>query len=302
MCAKVILSTDPGIDDAMAIAFLNKLNSLEIVWTTMGNNTLEKCTNNAVKILELLGKREIPIIKGAAEPISKKDVLSAGVHGKDGLGNTNLPMPDLSLCNWKSLDFIISLIKKNPLEYTLVSIGPLTNLAFLIQKAPKTVIKLIKQVIIMGGAINVPGNVTPYAEFNVYCDPHAAEIVFNSDVPTTLVGLDVTQKVTMKTAHIQKLEKRGTELTKFIAKIAQFYSNFHLGVDGCFLHDPLAAAIAIDPTLVNTQDLNIEIITDDPDKAGQIIVVDDENSPKISVALEVNTEKFMNLFMKTLLK
>ena len=119
---KIILSTDPGIDDAMAIIFLSKLDALEAIWTTMGNNTLEICTNNSIKILELIEKQGIPIIKGAETPISNGKYSIAGVHGKDGLGNTNLPVPSLSSFTWESLEFIISKIEQYPNEFSLVSI------------------------------------------------------------------------------------------------------------------------------------------------------------------------------------
>ena len=302
MCAKIILSTDPGIDDAMAIIFLSKLNVLEAIWTTMGNNTLEICTNNSVKILELIGKQGIPIIKGAEMPISNANHTIAGVHGKDGLGNTNRPLPSLSSFTWESLEFIISNIKRFPNEISLVSIGPLTNLANLFQKGPKHLYKKLKQVIIMGGAVTVPGNITPYAEFNIFCDPQAAKIVFSSGMPITLIGLDVTHKAVMTKSHIQKLENKGTEILKFLAEIATFYSKFHQGVGGCYLHDPLAAAAAIDPTLITSSDLFIDVIIDDPKRVGQTIVVEEANFPKISVALKFDQEKFLDMFITSLLQ
>lgn len=301
MSKKIILSTDPGIDDAIAIIFLSKINVLEAIWTTMGNNTLETCTNNTVKILELLGRRDIPIIEGAAKPLSRKMNFSAQVHGKDGLGNTELPLPDLSMFSWKKLDYIVSTITSNPNEVTIVSIGPLTNLANLIQNAPTEIINLVKEIIVMGGAVKVLGNVTPYAEFNIFCDPHAAKIVFNCDLPITLVGLDVTHKIILTETHLETLETKGTPATEFIGKIARFYAKFHRSIDGCYLHDPLAAAVAIDPTIVTQKELHIDVVTEDSKKIGKTYEVNATEGSRISVCLDVDAEKFFNLFYTGLL-
>jgi len=251
MADQIVLSCDPGIDDALAIVFLSKLNSLKAIWTTMGNNTLENCTYNAVKVLNLLGDRQIPIIQGAAQPLSGPIDLAQGVHGKDGLGDTALNLPDLSDFTWETMDFITASLIENPRKITLVSTGPLMNLAILIQNVPRETLLLFKEIVIMGGAITVPGNITPYAEFNVFCDPQAAKIVLSSGLPITLVGLDVTHKAIMTESHIRLLEVKGTPLTEFLVEIIRFYSNFHRGLNGCYLHDPLAAAVALDSTLIN---------------------------------------------------
>ncbi|NVM55915.1 MAG: nucleoside hydrolase, partial [Candidatus Helarchaeota archaeon] len=236
-----------------------------------------------------------------AAPISGKLELVAKVHGKDGLGDTQLPLPDSSTIRWENLNYIISTITSNPHEYTLVSVGPLTNLASLLQNGPKAIVDSVKEVIIMGGAVTVPGNVTPYAEFNIFCDPHAAKIVFDSELPITLIGLDVTHKVVMKDAHIKQLEAKNTPLTNFVAKIAHFYKKFHEKVEGCYLHDPLTAAVAIDPTLISTNKFNLDVITNDFPEIGQTIPIDSTRNPNISVALIVNEKKFLDFFLNTLL-
>ena len=154
----------------------------------------------------------------------------------------------------------------------------------------------------MGGAVTVPGNVTPYAEFNIYCDPKAAKIVLSSGCPVTLVGLDVTHKAIMTEEHIRLVEAKRTPLTKFLVQIIRFYSKFHAGLHGCYLHDPLAAAVALDATLVKKKACGIDILIDDPLKQGQMIVVKNTESANISVCFELNIKKFIELFVNTLLK
>jgi purine nucleosidase len=303
MTDQIVLSCDPGIDDALAIVFLSKLGSLKAIWTTMGNNTLENCTQNAARVLNLLGERQIPIIKGAAEPLSGPIDLIAGVHGKDGLGDTDLPLPDLEDFTWETIDFINSSIVENPHKITLVSTGPLMNLANLIQNTPRETLLLFKDIIIMGGAINIPGNVTPYAEFNVFCDPKAAKIVFASGLPLTLVGLDVSQKAIMTETHIRLLEAKSTPLTNFLVQIVRFYSDFHKGLNGCYLHNPLAAAVALDSTLITKKKaFNIDAVVDDPVKEGQTIPLKNAKNANVSVCLELKTEKFLKFFINALLK
>jgi purine nucleosidase len=302
MQPQVLLSTDPGIDDALAIIFLSKLNSLKAIWTTMGNATLEKTTHNAMRLLNILNQRQIPIIKGAVEPLSGAVNFTADIHGSDGLGNSFLPLPDLSQFSWRTINFISASLTEDPHEITLVSVGPLTNLALLIQKVPQKIISLFKEIIIMGGAVSVPGNITPYAEFNIHCDPKAAKIVFSNGCPLTLVGLDVTHKAIMTEEHIRLIEAKPTPLTKFLVQIIRFYAKFHTGLNGCYLHDPLAAAVALDNSLVKKKTCGIDILIDDPLKRGQTIVVKDTKSANISVCVELNIEKFLKFFITALLK
>ncbi|HUX98080.1 MAG TPA: nucleoside hydrolase [Candidatus Deferrimicrobium sp.] len=300
MSKQIILSTDPGIDDALAIILLIRLNVLHAIWTTMGNNTIENCTKNAMKILQMLGKKEIPIIKGAAQPLLRKADFSAEVHGEDGLGNTHLPVPNTSAFLWKNIDYIISSIEKNPPKVSLVSIGPLTNLAILLQKAP-SIVNSVKETIIMGGAVSVPGNVTPYAEFNIFCDPEAAKIVLNSGLPLTLVGLDVTHQVILTFEQMEAISAEKTVLSDFIIKIAHYYAKFHEGINGCYLHDPLAAAIVIDPKIISTKKMHVDVIIGDPKEAGQTFISENIQTPTISVAVSVNVKKFFDLFLRTLI-
>lgn len=268
----------------------------------MGNNTLEFCTNNTMKILKILHREDIPIIEGAAESLSRKMDFIADVHGIDGLGNTNLPIPNRSDFSWRNMNDIITFISNNPHEVTLVSVGPITNLALLYQNAPFETLKLIKEIIIMGGAVFVPGNVTPYAEFNVFCDPRAAKIVFNSRLPIiTLVGLDVTQKTILTEEQITEIENLNTPLSSFIAQISKYYVNFHKEINGIYMHDPLAAAIALDSTLIKKKKLFIDVITDESEKFGCTQVINDFQTPNLSVCTEVDSKRFLKFFLNTIL-
>jgi purine nucleosidase len=176
------------------------------------------------------------------------------------------------------------------------------NLANLIHNVPRETLLLFKEIVIMGGAINIPGNVTPHAEFNVFCDPKAAKIVFASDLPLTLVGLDVSQKAIMTETQIRLLEAKATPLTNFLVQIVRFYANFHKGLNGCYLHDPLTAAVALDSTLVKKKIFRIDVVVDDPVKEGQTIPLKDTKNANISVCLELKAEKFLKFFMNALLK
>lgn len=255
-----------------------------------------------MRLLTLLDQRQIPMIKGAAEPLSGPINFTAEVHGSDGLGNSFIPLPDLTQFTWRTIDFIAASLSEKPHEITLVSVGPLTNLALLFQKVPQKIISLFKEIIIMGGAVTVPGNVTPYAEFNIHCDPEAAKLVFSSGFPLTLVGLDVTHKAIMTEDYIRLLEAKTTPLTKFLVQIIRFYSKYHTDLLGCYLHDPLAAAVALDASLVKKKTYGIDIVLEDPLKRGQTIIMKDSKATNISVCVEVNVEKFLKFFTDTLLK
>ncbi|MHA1278691.1 MAG: nucleoside hydrolase [Candidatus Helarchaeota archaeon] len=297
----IILSTDPGIDDALAIIFLCKLNRLDAIWTTYGNNSLQVCTSNAMKVLDLLHRQDIPIIEGVSKSFSQNKLNFAPIHGEDGLGNTFLPFQNKSRFNWKPFEFIFSCIERYAHKIIIVSIGPLTNIANLIQKVPKHLLNKIQALIIMGGAIYVPGNVSSYAEFNIWCDPNAAQLVFHSGLPITLIGLDVTQKTLLTATHIRKIEQKKTPLTDFICNISRYYMRFHLNKGGCFLHDPLAAAYALDPSLIQTIDLTIDVISGESEYYGKTFITSSYQIPKISVGIDLEQNKFMDMFLNTIL-
>jgi len=192
---KIILDTDPGVDDALAIllAISSPEIQLEALTTTQGNVILEKATRNALSVLELVHASHIPVARGSVVPLVQPLRLSAYVHGESGLGNAQLPEPMAKPVPQHAVDYLIERVLAEPGEISIFPIGPLTNIAMAIRKQPRFA-KAVRELVIMGGAILEHGNITPQAEFNIYVDPHAAYIVFHSGIPITLIPLDVTHK------------------------------------------------------------------------------------------------------------
>ena len=196
MPQKILIDTDPGVDDTMAILFALRSPELEVVGMTavFGNAYVDTAALNALRLIELEGHEHIPVAKGTGRPIVGPPRRVADfVHGADGLGGINPPSPDGQLLDVPAAQFIVETILQNPGEITLVPVGPLTNIALALRLEPK-IVDLVKQVVIMGGAAYVPGNASPVGEANIFNDPHAAAIVFSAGWPLTMVGLDVTMK------------------------------------------------------------------------------------------------------------
>ncbi|SVE40212.1 uncharacterized protein METZ01_LOCUS493066, partial [marine metagenome] len=225
---KIIIDTDPGIDDSMAIFYA--LNSPEIellgLTTIFGNASTEICTINALRLLEIAGRSDIPVYKGAEKPISSERRGSPGfVHGLDGQGNSNLPPPKISVQNETALEFLHKTIRDNPGEVTLVPIGPLTNIAELLIH-DGSIDQDIKEIILMGGNAISEGNATPTAEANIINDPEAADIVFSANCEISMVGLDVTNKVFMSKEEINILCQFDDPRSEHLKKIIPFYYDF----------------------------------------------------------------------------
>ena len=296
----------------MAILFALKSDNvkLEGITTVGGNISLDQTTQNALRILEVAGHPEVPVARGVAKPLLR-DLRSTGeVHGKDGLGNVNLPLPRIKEKSIHAVDLILNTILDNPREITLVPVGPLTNIAMAVVKEPRLK-DYVKDVVIMGGAVTVAGNITSEAEFNIYTDPEAAKIVFHSGMPVTLVGLDVTMKTLLKPEHLTEIEKANTPVTRLVGKIAKHYMKFYkevIGVDGCGLHDPLAVAVAIDKSLVKTRRLYVTVETKGEITAGETVgdlralKESARKPPNMDVCVEVESERFLRMFIDTLKK
>jgi len=245
---KVIIDCDPGIDDAMAIILAMEYSDFEIlgITTVFGNATAEQATANALKIVELSGMK-IPVYEGAKRPL----VIPLSnppdfVHGTDGLGNTGQAESNLRVESASAAEFIVETINTHPGEITVLAIGRLTNLANALALDPGIAAR-VKDVILMGGALHVPGNVTPVAEANISGDPHAADLVFRASWPVTMIGLDVTTKLIMDDQFLETIRKKNAQYGKFIYDISRFYLNFHIteeGVEGGFyVHDPSAVRV-----------------------------------------------------------
>ncbi|WAZ11810.1 nucleoside hydrolase [Serratia marcescens] len=287
MSKKVILDTDPGIDDTMAILFAHASKRIDLIGitTVFGNATIENATRNALFVKHRFGL-SADVSVGSDTPL----VLEAGepttfVHGDNGLGNIIIPDEYYGEVDvLRAEDFIIDRIKKFPGEITLIAVGRLTNLARALDKAPE-IAGLVKEVIIMGGAFGHHdhcGNVTPFAEANFIGDPQAADKVITANWPTTIVGLDVTHQTVMSSRYIDHLRSRSERYGKFIYDITQFYTDFHrreAGIDGFYVHDSSAIAYAISPELFTTIKGKIRVVTEGPAIGHTMIKKDDRRYP-----------------------
>ncbi|WXG42179.1 MAG: nucleoside hydrolase [Candidatus Freyarchaeum deiterrae] len=306
---RMIYDGDPGIDDALAIllAIKSEVLDLEAVTTVAGNTTLEKTTKNALRILGLAGRLDIPVAAGIPSPMVRELQTAEYVHGEDGLGGTYLPLPAEQDKCMGAVDLIIAKIMKKKEEITLVACGPLTNLAEVYGKEPK-ISEYVRDIIIMGGAIYVPGNITPHAEFNIHTDPESAKIIFQSDLPITLVPLDVTLKALLTSDNVEEIREAGTPVTEFAYRALRYSLNFsgHKKLGGCPMHDPLAVGVAIDKGFVETKKLYVNVVTDNIVTLGKTLASEnktgqfEECESKLNVCLGVDARRFIRFFIDTI--
>jgi purine nucleosidase len=264
---KIIIDTDPGQDDAVAILLaLASPEDVEVLGITAvaGNVPLPLTQKNARIVCELAGKPQTRVYAGCDRPLKRKLVTAEYVHGKTGLDGPQMADPVMPLQDQHAVDFIIETLRREPAHsVTLCPLGPLTNIATAMQKAPD-IIPLIQQIVLMGGAYFEVGNVTPAAEFNIYVDPHAAEIVFRSGVPLVVMPLDVTHKALTNRARVEAFRSLGTEPGRMVAEWTDFFERFDMqkyGSEGAPLHDPCVIAYLIDPSLFEGRHINVEIET-----------------------------------------
>ncbi|HEX4110002.1 MAG TPA: nucleoside hydrolase, partial [Solirubrobacteraceae bacterium] len=260
---EIVLDCDPGHDDAMAM--LLALGSPELallgVTTVAGNRTLVKTTANAFRVLDHVGRSDVPVAAGASRPLVREGVVAPEVHGETGLDGPDLPPPARAPHAEHAIDWIARVASERPEPITLVPTGPLTNIALLLARYPD-INERIERIVLMGGAIG-EGNVTPAAEFNVWVDPEAAHRVFTSGIDVTMVGLDVTHQALMTARHAEQLARTGRAGT-LVADLYEFYSRFHrrsYGWSGAPVHDAVAVAHLIDPTLLRTRHVGVAIDT-----------------------------------------
>ena len=302
---KILIDTDPGIDDACAIllALASPEVSLEGLSIVHGNCSLEQATRNALSVLELANASHIPVSKGCNLPLVQPSLLAPETHGDTGLGYAKLPEPRARPIRQHAIDFLIEKILSSPGEITLVAIGPLTNVALAIRREPRLV-EAINELIIMGGAIRYEGNTTALAEFNTYVDPHAAHIVYHAGIPITLVPLDVTYQCVLTPGDVKRLQKSDSPITKFVADATRFYMEFHdeyQKIEGCVINDPLALALTFAPELCTYQELPVDVDIWSGISMGKTIG-DFYNYGKkpanMKVALGVRARDFMDLFIE----
>jgi purine nucleosidase len=306
---RIIIDTDPGIDDALAIllALASPELALEALTVVMGNCSTAQGVSNALSVLELAGAGHIPVVPGLDRPLLQPLLTAPETHGQSGLGYAQLPSPRCHPASQHAVDLLIERIMAAPGEITVVAIGPLTNLALAIRREP-ALLQAIREVIIMGGALRHEGNTTPLAEFNVYVDPHAAHIVYHSGLPITLVPLDVTYQCILTQADVERLLALDSPITHFIADATRFYMEFHdeyQGIQGCVINDPLALALTFAPDLVETRPLHVTVDTHSPLSLGKTMA--DfygawSKPPNMQVALKVQARRFIELFMERIEK
>jgi inosine-uridine nucleoside N-ribohydrolase len=264
MTARIILDCDPGHDDAIALLLALASPELELlgVTTVSGNQTLDKTTANAIRVLDRVGRPEVPVAAGAARPLVRERQVAANVHGDTGLDGPELPPPSRPAEREHAIDWIAKTFAGAGDRVTLVATGPLTNVALFLASYPELSPRL-ERIVLMGGAIG-EGNVTPAAEFNIWVDPEAAQRVFTSGVPLHMVGLDVTHQALLTPAHVQRLAVSGAA-GRLVADLYAFYAQFHrrrYGWEGAPIHDAVAVAHVIDETILTTRRCGVLVDTD----------------------------------------
>ena len=265
---RMILDVDTGIDDAMAIlyALARPGIRLEALTTTFGNTDVDTATANTLRILELAGRADIPVARGSGRSLLRPFVKGADhVHGANGLGNVSLPAPKARPVAEHAADLIIRMARENPGAITLCPVGPITNVAIALAKAPD-IAPLFKRIVVMGSTIfhpGIQGIPSPMADANFWNDPEAAQIVLRSGAAITLVGMDVTMGTRLTAAMRAEIAREGGRVGATMMQIAQFYvdsyASMYPGIDGCGLHDPLAVAIAEYPSLATTERMCVDI-------------------------------------------
>ncbi len=267
MTRKIIIDTDPGQDDAVAILLaLASPEEIEVLGITAvaGNVPLPLTQRNARIVCELAGHRGVPVFAGCEAPLVRKLVTAEHVHGKTGLDGPQLPDPTMPLQAAHAVDFIIDTLRREASgTVTLCPIGPLTNIATAFRRAPE-IVGRVQEIVLMGGAYFQVGNITPAAEFNIYVDPEAAEIVFKSGVPITAMPLDVTHQALTTAAHVQGFRDMGTHVGRMVAEWTDFFERFDkekYGSEGAPLHDPCVIAYLIEPEMFRGRHVNVEIET-----------------------------------------
>jgi purine nucleosidase len=305
MPKRILIDTDPGIDDALAIllALASPEVQVEGITTIHGNCSVNQATINALSILELAKAREIPVAKGFPIPLVQPSLLAAETHGDAGLGYAKLPEPRGRPEVRHASDFLIENILSNPGEITLLAIGPLTNIAFAIRQEPR-IMEAVREVIVMGGTIRYPGNASPLAEYNVFVDPHAAHMVYHSGMPITLVPLDVTYQCILTPEDVKRLQKNPAPISTFIDDSTRFYMEFHdeyQKITGCAINDPLALALTFSPELCDYQELYVDVDISGGVSMGKTFADFHgltKEQPNMKVALGVRPRDFMELFLE----
>jgi inosine-uridine nucleoside N-ribohydrolase len=269
---KVIIDTDPGVDDAFALFLAMRSHELNVIAVTAvaGNVPLGVTLPNALRLVEIASRTDIPVAAGASSPLIRKLVTASYAHGNNGLAGVEFPPPQLQPVKEPACDLICRLVRENANNISIIAIGPLTNIALALRQDPE-IVPMIRSVVLMGGSLS-GGNITPAAEFNFYVDPEAASIVFSSGIPIRMIGLDVTRKVQLTNRHLEAIQAGRGRVSQAAARIAAAVLKMHSGTNsatGPNLHDPLAVSALIRPDILTFEDYQIEIETSGNITAGE---------------------------------
>ena len=309
---KIIIDTDPGVDDALAIIFAFHSPELEVLGLTtiFGNVETELATLNALRLVEMSGKN-IPVAEGAVKPVYMKKLPPPDfVHGKDGFGNVNLPPPIGQPVEESAAEFIVDTVKAHPGEVTLVVLGPMTNIALALALEPDLP-DYVKAVVPMGGVLEVMGNVSPVASANILGDPHAADIVLGTEWDVTLVPGDTTRQVRITDDYLARLRDNGGSHGRFVHDISLFYRDYYRSVgatNGFYAHDPTAMAFVVDGSLFRTEARAVRVVTDGM-AIGEVIAATERHYrqpgpwhdiPKADITTEVDSQGVLDLIEKTI--
>ncbi|MBL0532433.1 pyrimidine-specific ribonucleoside hydrolase RihA [Aeromonas dhakensis] len=276
MALPVILDCDPGHDDAIALILALASPELKVlaVTTSAGNQTPDKTLNNALRILTLLGRDDIPVAAGAPKPLARELIIADNVHGESGLDGPKLPAPAFAPVAMTALELMASCLRESPEPVTLVPTGPLTNIALLLAAHPELKQK-IARVVLMGGAAGA-GNWTPAAEFNIYVDPEAADMVFKSGLPITMCGLDVTHEAQVMDEDIERVRGITNPVAQCVAGLLDFFMIYHRdpkwGFAGAPLHDPCTIVWLLAPALFHGVECRVDIETGGTHTSGMTVV------------------------------
>ena len=300
MTTPIVIDCDPGHDDAIAILLALASPEVEVrgITTVAGNQTLDKTTRNALKVLELANRTDIAVAAGAGRPLVRELRTAANVHGESGLDGPDLPEPTTKPVAGHAADLLAEWLEPG---VVLVPTGPLTNVALLFERHPE-VKERLERIVWMGGAI-AEGNVTPAAEFNAFVDPEAAAAVFGSGIPVTMIGLDITHKALFDSGHADRLRGAGAA-GRAVAELADFFLEFHrqrYRFDGAPIHDAMAVAQVIDPTLVETLHCNVAIETASQFCDGRTVVdrwLVSDRPRNTHVGIDVDAQRFLELLVE----
>ena len=320
--SRVIIDTDPGIDDALALILALRSPELQVeaITTVGGNVSGEQALTNALRVLEVLDlPTPPPVAVGCSRPLFREPIAARHVHGEDGLGDIGglveadgalrYPAPTLTPADEHAVDLIVDLVRHNPVELTIIALGPLTNIARAIDKDPTTM-RGVRRIVAMGGAVSGVGNVTPVAEFNFYFDPHAAAQVLRSDVDVTVVGLDVTTRALLTRLTLED-RLRGTtdRVSRFIGDVSEKYFEVNekrRSLAGCPLHDPLAVGVAIDASFTELRTYDADVETEGSLTAGMLVadrrISANTNPGTIQAAIGVDADSFLDFFLQRVVK